>query len=95
MIEAKRENLDNGFTHLTAELIALDQWTDQASAYLYGAVTTGQDWKFGIFHCQERRIVADLKLYRVPEELELLLQILIGILTENEESGSFASLVQA
>jgi len=93
VIEAKRENLDNGFTQLAAELIALDQWTDQATTHLYGAVTTGQDWKFGVFHREERRIVEDLKLYRVPEELELLLQILIGILAESEESETLVGFV--
>jgi hypothetical protein len=82
VIEAKRENLDNGFTQLAVELIALDQWVEQTSPYLYGAVTTGQDWKFGIFDRQARHIVEDLKLYRVPEELEILLTILIGILTD-------------
>jgi hypothetical protein len=80
VIEAKRENLDNGFTQLATELVALDQWTERQTPCLYGAVTTGQDWKFGIFYRQERRIVEDLKLYRVPEELETLLQVLIGIL---------------
>jgi hypothetical protein len=86
VIEAKRENLDNGFTQLSAELIALDQWTEQDNSLLYGAVTTGQDWRFGIFYRQERRIIRDLKLYRVPEELETLLRILIGILLENQGS---------
>ncbi|MEB3337030.1 MAG: hypothetical protein VKJ46_06180 [Leptolyngbyaceae bacterium] len=86
VIEAKRENLDNGFTQLAAELIALDQWTEQETTHLYGAVTTGQDWRFGIFYRQERRIVEDLKLYRVPEELETLLKILIGILAESKAS---------
>jgi hypothetical protein len=85
VIEAKRENLDNGFTQLAAELVALDQWTERKTTLFYGAVTTGQDWRFGIFYRQERRIIADLKLYRVPEELETLLRILVGILSGNEE----------
>ena len=63
VIEAKRENLDNGFTQLAAELVALDQWTERKTTLFYGAVTTGQDWRFGIFYRQERRIIADLKLY--------------------------------
>ncbi len=82
VIEAKRENLDNGFTQLATELLALDQWIEQDGDRLYGAVTTGQDWRFGIFERQSRIILADLKLYRVPEELDRLLAILIGILTD-------------
>ena len=95
VIEAKRENLDNGFTQLAVELIALDQWTDKETTLLYGAVTTGQDWRFGIFYRQERQIVEDLKLYRVPEELETLLRILLGILSGNEESTTLENYVRA
>jgi hypothetical protein len=95
IIEAKRENLDNGFTQLAAELIALDQWVDVESSLFYGAVTTGQDWRFGIFHRQERRIVEDLKLYRVPEELETLIKILVGILSANEEPQPLKDYVAA
>ncbi|MBD2356640.1 hypothetical protein H6G41_18750 [Tolypothrix sp. FACHB-123] len=80
VIEAKQSDLGRGFTQLAVELIALDQWTQSQTPLLYGAVTTGEDWRFGIFHRQEKRIVQDLKLYRVPEELEELLRILIGII---------------
>lgn len=79
VIEAKRENLDNGFTQLAVELIALDQWTERDSPLLYGAVTTGQDWRFGICDRAQKTISQDLKLYRVPEELDTLLSILVGI----------------
>ncbi|HEY9607422.1 MAG TPA: hypothetical protein V6C85_37905 [Allocoleopsis sp.] len=85
VIEAKRENLDNGFTQLAVELIALDQWTNSDTPILYGAVTTGNDWRFGEFHRQQRQIIQDIKLYRVPEELEILIGILIGLLSK--ESG--------
>ncbi|MBD2207083.1 hypothetical protein H6G33_32550 [Calothrix sp. FACHB-1219] len=80
VIEAKQSDLGRGFTQLAVELIALDQWTQSPTPLLYGAVTTGEDWRFGIFHRQEKRIVQDLKLYRVPEELEELLRILVGII---------------
>lgn len=81
VIEAKRDNLDNGFTQLAVELIALDQWTNSDIPILYGAVTTGNDWRFGKFHRQQRQIIQDLKLYRVPEELEILVGILIALLS--------------
>ena len=81
VIEAKRDNLDNGFTQLAVELIALDQWTNSDTPILYGAVTTGNDWRFGEFHRQQRQIIQDLKLYRIPEELEILIGILIAILS--------------
>jgi hypothetical protein len=82
IIEAKKDNLDKGFTQLAVELIALDQWTNSDTPILYGSVTTGNDWRFGEFHRQERKIIQDLKLYRVPEELEILVSILIGLVND-------------
>ncbi|MBL1198242.1 MAG: hypothetical protein FWK04_03950 [Nostoc sp. GBBB01] len=80
VIEAKQSDLGRGFTQLAVELIALDQWTRSETPILYGAVTTGEDWRFGIFHRQEKLISQDIKLYRVPEELEELLRVIVGII---------------
>lgn len=80
VIEAKQSDLDRGFTQLAVELIALDQWIDSTAPILYGAVTTGESWRFGEYDRAERRIVQDSVLYRVPEGLEGLMQVLIGIL---------------
>jgi hypothetical protein len=80
VIEAKRDNLENGFTQLASELIALDQWTNSTQPILYGAVTTGNDWRFGQFDRVHRCITQDLKLYRVPEELETLVGTLIELI---------------
>ncbi|MDY6783774.1 MAG: hypothetical protein SW833_14740 [Cyanobacteriota bacterium] len=81
VIEAKRDNLDKGFTQLAVQLIALDLWTDSDCPILYGAVTTGNDWRFGEFHRQQRKVIQDIKLYRVPEELEVLTGILIQLVS--------------
>jgi hypothetical protein len=80
VVEAKNADLARGFTQLAVELIALDRWTDFDNATLYGAVTTGDVWKFGLLHRLERRIVQDINLYRVPADLEELLKIMAGIL---------------
>lgn len=80
VIEAKNADLGRGFTQLGAELIALDQWTTQEMPYLYGAVTTGDSWRFGKFLRNERKIVQDTKLFSIPLELEKLIAILIGII---------------
>jgi hypothetical protein len=80
VIEAKRDNLENGFTQLAAELIALDHWTTSDRPVLYGAVTTGNDWRFGMFNRSTRCVTQDLKLYRVPEELGQLVSILVGLI---------------
>jgi hypothetical protein len=80
VVEAKQSDLGKGFTQLAVELIAIDQWTDKTSPSLYGAVTTGEIWKFGRFDRASRQIFEDRNLYRIPNELTDLLQILIAIL---------------
>lgn len=83
VVEAKQADLTRGFTQLAVELIALDRWVDSDDPILYGAVTTGDIWQFGSFHRQARQITQDLMLYRVPTDLEVLMQILVNILTQS------------
>lgn len=80
VIEAKNADLARGFTQLAVELIAIDQWIESNDPILYGAVSTGDIWQFGLFNRNERRIEQDLNLYRVPADLEELFRILIAIL---------------
>jgi hypothetical protein len=83
VIEAKNADLQRGFTQLSAELIALDQWSDSPAATLYGVVSIGNVWQFGLLQRGERAITQDLNLYRVPADLRELLQVLIAVLTED------------
>ncbi|PHJ64120.1 hypothetical protein VF14_22445 [Nostoc linckia z18] len=80
VIEAKQSDLVRGFTQLAIELIALDEWTKSTSELLYGAVTTGEDWRFGVYHRANRQVTQDQKRYQVPEDLLLLVKILVGII---------------
>ncbi|MBC1270509.1 hypothetical protein GNF07_26025, partial [Trichormus variabilis FSR] len=75
-------DLSRGFTQLAVELIALSEWINLDKPIIYGAVTTGEDWRFARYNRQEKQITEDLKLYRVPEELPELIEILVGILSE-------------
>ncbi len=81
VVEAKQADLTRGFTQLAVELIALDAWIESDEPILYGAVTTGDIWQFGSFQRTSRLVTQDLMLYRVPTDLEVLMQILVGILT--------------
>ncbi|WP_204103673.1 MULTISPECIES: hypothetical protein [Spirulina sp. CCY15215] len=81
VIEAKRENLINGFTQLAVELIALDRWDRSEGSILFGAVTTGTIWEFGRLDREKKQIQRGLESYRVPEDIETLLRILLQILT--------------
>ncbi|MDF5708162.1 MAG: hypothetical protein PUP90_10895 [Nostoc sp. S4] len=86
VVEAKQADLTRGFTQLAVELIALDQWVESDELVLYGAVTTGDIWQFGSFQREKRMITQDLMLYRVPTDLEVLMQILVGILQQINNS---------
>ncbi|MBD2506441.1 hypothetical protein H6G91_04050 [Nostoc muscorum FACHB-395] len=83
VIEAKQSDIRRGFTQLAVELIALDQTLDDKSSILFGAVTNGDDWKFGTLDRQQKLITEDIKLYRVPEGLEDLVRVLVGILSSD------------
>jgi hypothetical protein len=81
IIEAKNADLARGFTQLAVELIALERWTDSQQPLLYGAVSTGDIWQFGVFHRNSQTIEQDLNLYRVPADLEDLFTILVAIMS--------------
>ncbi|NER20073.1 MAG: hypothetical protein F6J96_04950 [Symploca sp. SIO1C2] len=81
VIEAKREDLDYGFTQLVAEMIALDKWErTPEQSILLGAVTTGTIWQFGCLHRETKEIEQGLDLYRVPDDLDPLMRILVQAL---------------
>ena len=47
---------------------------------LYGAVTIGNVWIFGILDVKTRTIFQDIGSYTLPDDLEDLISILVGIL---------------
>ncbi|MEM1253867.1 MAG: hypothetical protein AAGI69_15665 [Cyanobacteria bacterium P01_H01_bin.21] len=80
--EAKKEDLDYGMTQLMAELIALEQWQeDKKQEALIGAVTTGKIWEFARLNRNEKTIEQGLESYRVPEDIEPLMRILVQTLS--------------
>jgi hypothetical protein len=81
VVEAKQSDLTRGFVQLAVELIAVAQWSDSDQAVFYGAVTTGEVWKFGVLDPAQKSISEDVVLYRSPQDLDELLQILVGILS--------------
>jgi len=82
VIEAKKGDLDKGFTQLSAELIALDKYEGtNVGKILYGAITIGDVWKFGLLDRCRQHITKDIDSYAVPGNLETILSILVGIVT--------------
>ena len=80
IIEAKQADLSRGFGQLAVELIALDQWTDSAQPELIGAVTTGNIWQFGILQRSQKHIIQVINLYRVTEDIESVMRIILATL---------------
>ncbi|QLE54871.1 hypothetical protein [Nostoc sp. TCL26-01] len=80
VVEAKNADLTRGFTQLAVELIALACFEDSLAANIYGAVTIGNIWKFGFLDRQHNLIYEDLNFYIIPDQLETLFKILLGLL---------------
>jgi hypothetical protein len=82
IIEAKKGDLDKGFNQLIAELIAMDKYQGDSDSpeFLYGVVSIGELWRFGILNRKGKNILRDLHTYRVPEDIEGIFSIIVGIL---------------
>ena len=82
VIEAKRQDLDYGFTQLIVEMVALDQWEKTPERpVLIGAITTGTIWQFACLNRNTKHFQQGLDSYRVPEDLDDLMRILIAALS--------------
>lgn len=79
VVEAKRDDLTRGFTQLAVEMIALAT-VDDAPSTIYGAVTMGNLWIFGVLDQQKKLITQDIGGYQVPDDVEDLVRVLVGIL---------------
>lgn len=79
VVEAKRDDLTRGFTQLAAEMIALSM-LDATPEVLYGAVTIGNLWIFGSLEATTRTVTQDIGSYTLPDDLEDLIRVLVGIL---------------
>lgn len=80
IIEAKKDDLEKGFSQLVVEMIAVSQQQED-NKNIYGAVTTGNIWQFGILEVTQKIITQDINLYRSPADLELLTNIFLSLLT--------------
>lgn len=81
VIEAKKEDLDYGLTQLVAELVALDNWEKMSEqTEILGAITTGKIWQFCKLDRSQKSIEQGLNSYRVTEDIEHLMRILVNSL---------------
>lgn len=82
VIEAKNADLERGIVQLAVELIAFDNWSPIDHPILYGAVSIGNIWQFVILHRESKEITQYLNLYRVPNDLETLMKILVALMKD-------------
>lgn len=83
VIEAKRDDVESGFTQLLAELVAVDQWEKAPqSTLLVGAVSTGNLWQFGILNRTTKQFTQGLNAYLVPNDLDALMRVLVSVLKD-------------
>lgn len=80
VIEAKNGDLEQATKQLAVQLIALQQWLENDSIVLYGAVSIGKIWQFCILDAVNKKITQDSYLFRVPTDAEDLLRTIIAIL---------------
>ncbi|MEG3924347.1 hypothetical protein [Microcoleus sp. D3_18a_C4] len=84
VIEAKNDDMTRGFTQLAVQLIAMSHVEDQN--IFYGAVTMGDIWRFGKLDRNQQTIFQDTHLFTVPDDLDDLLKVMVGILDGDEIS---------
>ncbi|HBL12966.1 MAG TPA: hypothetical protein DD379_16530 [Cyanobacteria bacterium UBA11162] len=77
VVEAKNDDLTRGFTQLAVELIAISE-VEEGDIF-YGSVTIGDAWRFGRLEKTNQQIFQDISLYRIPDDLEDLIRILVAI----------------
>ncbi|RKZ48586.1 MAG: hypothetical protein DRR16_01990 [Candidatus Parabeggiatoa sp. nov. 3] len=80
IIEAKNADMEKGFTQLAVELIAIEQYLeDIKDNFLYGVVTMGNIWQFGLLDRQKKMIFKDIDAFVIPADLEKLFTVFFGI----------------
>ncbi|ABG53440.1 conserved hypothetical protein [Trichodesmium erythraeum IMS101] len=79
VIEAKNDDMTGGFRQLAVELIALSEW-ERERDLIFGCVTMGELWIFGFLDKKQCLIQQNIDSLRVPGDLEVLVDVLVGIL---------------
>ncbi len=81
VVEAKREDLNAGLGQCIAEAIAIQKFNEQNQKQvpvIYGAVTTGDRWKF--IQLEQQTVTIALKEYPIPP-VEQILGILVHLIS--------------
>lgn len=85
VVEAKNADMERGFTQLAVELIAVSEYLENISSQIYGAITTGNLWQFGMLEVTEKMITKDLNQFLLPDHVDKLGSIFAGILSNGNQ----------
>ncbi len=80
VVEAKKADLERAFSQLAVELIAMESYRQEKRERIYGAVTVGDLWRFGMLERETKMILKDIDSFRVPLDMDELFQIFLGVL---------------
>ena len=83
IIEAKKDDLEKGFSQLAVEMIAVSVDRGHELA-ITGAVTTGNIWQFGVLDSEKKILTQDIEVYRSPADLEQLIDIFLSLLANDD-----------
>jgi hypothetical protein len=86
IVEAKNENIKQGISQCIAELLAAQLFNQQrgnAITSVYGAVTTGSNWKF--LRLADTVVAVDLTEYYIPE-VEKIVGIMVHMIKTADDS---------
>ncbi|NJO14802.1 MAG: hypothetical protein HC877_03365 [Thioploca sp.] len=63
---------------------AVDKYEAESKPLLYGAITIGEMWIFTILDRKSQYITKDIHNYTIPEDVETIFNILVGIVNVYE-----------
>jgi len=82
--EAKKENFNEGWAQVLAEMIAAQKFNDSAEKDVFGIVTTGNFWQFG--KLRRNTLTMEVVSYSAAENLQKLLNVLNWIIAEAKKN---------
>jgi hypothetical protein len=82
--EAKKENFNEGWAQVLAEMIAAQKFNDNNNMNIFGIVTTGNFWQFGKLFQNE--LTMEVISYSAVENLQTLFEVLNWIFREAKKN---------
>jgi len=62
---------------------AVSQSLTDVPNQLYGAVTTGDVWRFGMLDIEEKRVYKDVDQFLMPQQIDEIAAIMAGVLLKD------------